>query len=188
MKKFNWKKYIYKIVVVILIVFFVGGVGIGAANILSIEGTRELYTPEEPKTPFPETDAEVLEYVNAAINSALNAEVQPMVEMNEAFSFDGDTFKNSAENERINAAALLAEDGIESSVEDSFESKKADFGTSSGEFLAPLEISLSDIESVEINYEYYKCSMCTSNISTEDYAEECPECVHRNGYSGISVH
>ncbi len=180
MKKFNWKKYIYKIVVVVLIVFFVGGVGMGAANILSIEGTRELYTPEKPKTPFPETDAEVLEYVNAAINSALNAEVQPMVEMNESFSVDGDTFKNSAENDRINAAALLAEDGIESCIEDSFESKKADFGSSAGEFLSPLDISLSDIESVEIKYEYYKCSMCTTNVSPEDFAEECPECGNKN--------
>ena len=42
MRKFDWRKYIYKVAVVILVTFFVAGVGLGAKKILTIEGVREL--------------------------------------------------------------------------------------------------------------------------------------------------
>lgn len=174
LKKFNWKKYIYKIVVVVLIVFFVGGVGIGAANILSIEGTYELYSPKGSLSPIPETEETAVAYINSAIAKAI--ETKPLTKMNESFSIDNDSVKNSAENEQINAAVILAAGEIESAVEDSFESKEAAYGESSAAFLTSLNINTADVEEFNINFKYFKCSMCESHIATEDYAEECPEC------------
>lgn len=174
MKKFNWKKYIYKIVVVVLIVFFVGGVGIGAANILSIEGTYELYTPEEGLSPIPESEEQVVAYINAAVDKALAT--NPLTTMRESFSIDTDSVKNSAENEQLNAAVILAADEIESAVEDSFETKEAAYGESAVEFLSDLNINPADVEEYTVDYKYFKCSMCESHIAPEDYAEECPEC------------
>lgn len=178
MKKFNWKKYIFKIVVVVLIVFFVGGVGIGAANIMSIEGTRELYTPAEPLTEYPETDEQVLTYINDAINKAL--EVKPLVSMSESYSVDEDTFANSLDNAQINAAAKKAAGSIESQVENNFEVKNADYSESASAFLKDFSISEADVESVNVEYEYYRCSMCTSTVSLEEYGEECPLCGNLN--------
>ncbi|MCR5522399.1 MAG: Ig-like domain-containing protein [Clostridia bacterium] len=180
MKKFNWRKYIYKIVVIVLIIFFVGGVGLGAANILSIEGTRELYTPEEPLTPFPETDAEKFDYINSAIKKALGADLLPKIECDESFSIDEDTFKNSANSSEITAAAVIAQSGMESAIEDRFEKKETDFGASAPDYLAPLNLNPADVVSTEINYIYYKCSMCTSSVPAEEYGEECPECGNLN--------
>ena len=174
LKKINWKKYIYKIVIIILIVFFVGGVGMGAANILSIEGTYELYTPENPLSPIPENGEQAVAYINSAISKAL--ETKPFASMNESFSIDNDSIKNSAENEQLNAAVVLAADSIEGAVEDSFEAKEAKYGESASAFLAPVSISSADIEEFSIIYKYFKCSMCESHIDAEDYGEECPEC------------
>lgn len=178
MKKFDWKKYIYKIVVVVLIVFFVGGVGIGAANILSIEGTRELYTPQDPLTVFPQTDGQVVSYVDGTVEKALGT--MPKVDMWASCSVDEGSFENSADNARINAAAVMAVSEYESAVEASFESKTAEFDKSAASFLKVTGISEDDVTGTEINYEYYTCTLCTSSIALEDYAEECPECGGEN--------
>ncbi len=178
MKKFDWKKYIYKIVVVILVVFFVGGVGIGAKNILAIEGTYELYTPAEPLTPFPATDEDVISFVNSAIEGALKT--KPLTEQSEFYSINTDSIANSADNAQLTASAKFAAGKIEDAVKESSASNTADYGKDASAFLSVLNISADDIESTEVNYKYYKCSMCESGISVEDYAEECPECGNEN--------
>ena len=178
-KKFDWKKHIYKIVVVILIVFFVGGVGMGAANILAIEGVREIYTPEEPLTKLPETNEEIIAYANLIIAKAL--EEKPHIEFGESYSIDEDSIKNSLDNSRLDSAAKMAVDGIEEKVESGYESKTADFGESPAAFLnGNLQIEAADVESVDFNRMYYKCSMCTDSVSYEDYAEKCPKCGNTN--------
>lgn len=178
MKKFNWKKYIYKIVIVVLVIFFVGGVGLGAANILSIEGTYELYTPEEPATPYPETNEAVLSYIDSVIGKALAA--NPKTEMSESYSIDTDTLSNSADNAQITASAKLAAGKLEETMESQFKAETADFDTSASKFLSALKINPADVEKVDISYKYYKCSMCESHIGVEDFAEECPECGNIN--------
>ena len=175
MKKFNWKKHIYKIVVVILVVFFVGGVGMGAANILAIEGVREIYTPDEPLTKLPETNEEIIAYINSAIAKAL--EEKPYTEFSENYSIDKDSIKNSLDNSRLDSAAKMAVDGIEEKVESGYESKTADYGESAAAFLnGSLQINSADIESIDFNRMYYKCSMCTDSVNYEDYDEKCPKC------------
>ncbi len=175
MKKFDWKKYIYKIVVVILIVFFVGGVGLGAANILSIEGTKELYEPEKPLSAFPDGNDAIVAYADKVIAKALSE--KPKIEMSESFSIDSDSIANSWENSKLNAACVLSAGGIESGVSDGYEEKSADFSEDASGFLeSTLGITAADIDSVDFNYRHYTCSMCRSNINFEDYAEKCPEC------------
>ena len=84
MKKLDFKKHLYKIVVIVLIIFFIGGVGMGAANILAIEGVRELYTPDEPLTVLPESDEEIITYADMIITKALNE--KPLTQSKEIFS------------------------------------------------------------------------------------------------------
>lgn len=178
MKKFDWKKYIYKIVVVVLVVIFVGGVGFGAAGILAIEGTYELYTPAEPLSPLPEGNEAAVAYINSVIAKAVEA--KPKIEMGSSYSIDDESIANSAENAQLNASVLLASDSIEEAVESRFEAKTADFSESAAEFLKPLTISPADVEKTEISYKYFKCSMCESHIAVEDYFYKCPECGNLN--------
>ena len=179
MKKFDWKKYIYKIVVVILIIFFVGGVGLGAANILAIEGVREIYTPEEPLTKLPETNEEIIAYANSVIAKAL--EEKPRTELSEGYSIDEDSISNSLDNSRLNAAAKMAVGEIEEKVESGYESKTADYSESAAPFLnGILQLNAGDIESVDFKRMYYKCSMCTDSVDYDDFNEKCPKCGNLN--------
>ena len=179
MKKFDWKKYIYKIVVVILVIFFVGGVGIGAANILAIEGVREIYTPDKPLSKLPETNEEIIAYADAVIAKALNE--KPMTNCSERYSIEKSSVENSLENSRLNSAAVMAVDEIENRVESGYEEKTAGYGESAAAFLnGGLQINPGDIESVDFNRMYYKCSMCTDSVNYEDFNEKCPKCGNLN--------
>ena len=178
MHKIEWKKYIYKIVIVILVVFFVGGVGIGAENILSIEGVREIYNPEPPLSPMPETDEDMIQFINNAIEKAL--ELCPETKMTASFTFDASTLKVTDDNAQILAAAKQALPAINSKVRESFTEKSVDYSVSASDFLSVCKVAASDITQVKLDYQYYKCSLCTSEIAYEDYGVECPECSSEN--------
>ena len=178
-KKIEWKKHIYKIVVVILVLFFVGGVGMGAADILAIEGVRELYTPAEPLSKLPETNEEIVSYAGSVIAKAL--EEKPYTQLDEIYSIDKDSVINSLDNSRLNAAAKMAADGIDEKVESAYESNTADYGESAAPFLSnSFQISANDIESVDFRRMYYRCSMCTDSVNYEDFNEKCPKCGNMN--------
>ena len=123
MKKLDFKKHLYKIVVTVLIIFFIGGVGMGAANILAIEGVRELYTPDKPLTVLPESDEEIITYADMIITKALNE--KPLTQSKEKYSIDTDSIENSLDNNRLNCAAVMAADEIENIIESGYEEKTA---------------------------------------------------------------
>lgn len=178
MKKFDWKKYIYKIVVVVLIVFFIGGVGIGAANILSIEGMEELYTPAAPNTPFPDTDAEVAEYLNACIAKA-NTE-QPKILYHDSFGIDEGSIAvtggNEADAAAVRSLCAKASGTIEGKFEDAFDDIVVEFYHNNSDLLRKISIPEEDIESVTVDYQYYLCTMCNAHVAFADFADDCPEC------------
>ena len=178
MKKFDWKKYIYKIAVVILVIFFVGGVGIGAANILSIEGTEELYTATAPLTPYPDTTDEIIAYVNSCIAKA-NTE-QPKLTYSESYKIsDGDAeFVGENENDAnaVKAVFQKTADTIEEKIEDSFEKSEIEFYSANSDILRKVNLDTENVISAVIDYEYCTCTMCGEKISIEDYGEICPEC------------
>ncbi len=174
----DWRSYIYKVSAVILVIFFVTGVGFGAKNILSIEGTMELYTPPEPLSPKPETNEDVAQYINNTIEKALS--LQPKTEYSAGFSINSGSVKISDDNEQITAAVKMALPELNRRVTADFVSETADFSESAESFLKPCEIDASHIESSVIDYKYYKCSLCTSEIKTENYSTVCPECKSEN--------
>ncbi|MBQ8943282.1 MAG: hypothetical protein IJ050_02165 [Clostridia bacterium] len=179
MKKLDFKKHLYKIVVTVLIIFFIGGVGMGAANILAIEGVRELYTPDKPLTVLPESDEEIITYADMIITKALNE--KPLTQSKEKYSIDTDSIENSLDNNRLNCAAVMAADEIENIIESGYEEKTAGYGESSASFLpAGLMLSSGDIESIDFKRMYYKCSMCADSIDYEDFDEKCPKCGNLN--------
>ena len=171
--KFDWKKYIYKIAVVILVIFFVGGVGIGAADILSIEGVEELYEAPEGLSELPETDAEIVDYLNSCIKKA-NVEC-PQISLSDSFSID-ELGVEGDDSDAINAGIAKITDTLEDKTEELFEVKELAFFENNSEILKTLDINIGDIESTELSYEYYTCTMCGEKIGLDDYGENCPEC------------
>lgn len=178
MRKFDWRKYIYKAAIVILVTFFVVGVGFGAKKILTIEGVRELYTAPAPLSQMPETGEEMIGYINAAIEKALL--LSPKTELSSAFSVDRDSVNVSDGNKQFLSAVQMAVPAVNAGVTDRFEKRTADFSESSADFLTSCRINAADITDAKLEYEYYKCSLCTSEIAYDRYSEVCPECGSEN--------
>lgn len=174
MRKFDWRKYIYKVAVVILVTFFVAGVGLGAKKILTIEGVRELYTSPAPLSQMPETGEDMVGYINAAVEKALLS--SPKTELSSSFSIDKGSLRVSDGNKQLLSAVQMAVPAVNSRVTDRFEKRTADFSESAADFLTACRIDAADITEAKLEYEYYKCSLCASEIAFDKYGETCPEC------------
>ena len=178
MRKFDWRKYIYKVAVVILVTFFVVGVGFGAKKILTIEGVRELYTAPAPLSQMPQTAEDMVQYINAAVEKAL--QLRPKTELTSSFSVDKGSLKVSDGNKQFLSAAQMAVPAINDRVADSFEKATADFSESAADFLTVCQLDASDVLEAKLEYEYYKCSLCTAEIACDKYDTVCPECGSEN--------
>ena len=178
MNKKDWRSYIYKVVTVILVIFFVTGVGFGAKKILSIEGTRELYEAPAPRTPLPQTEEEIVQYINLCIENALAA--CPKTQMSSSFSVNASSVQSANGNAQMAEAVRIAVPGLNSRVKALFETNEADYFQSAAQFLQTCIIDKADIESATVSYEYYRCSLCTSQIAYDKYDVVCPECGSEN--------
>ena len=72
MKKLDYKKVLYPAVITVLIVFFVGGVVLGGASVMHMEGSAPPYEPDSPFTALPETPEDAAALLNEALKDALN--------------------------------------------------------------------------------------------------------------------
>ena len=178
MRKFDWRKYIYKVAVVILVTFFVVGVGFGAKKILTIEGVRELYAAPAPLSQMPETGEDMVEYINAAVEKALL--LRPKTELTSSFSVDKGSLKVSDGNKQFLGAAQMAVPAINARVTERFEKVTADYSESAADFLTVCKLDAADIIDAKLEYEYYKCSLCTAEIACDKYDTVCPECGSEN--------
>ena len=178
MREAGWQKYIYKVAVVVLVIFFVVGVGFGAKKILTIEGVRERYAAPAPLSQMPETEEDMVRYINAAVEKALQA--CPKTELSSSFSLDRDSLQVSDGNRQLLSAVRMAVPGINARVAGRFEKATADFSESAAAFLTTCEIGAADITDAKLEYEYYKCSLCASEIAYEKYDVKCPECGSEN--------
>ena len=178
MRKTDWRKYVYRIAIVVLVVFFVAGVGFGAKKIFTIEGVRELYTAPAPLSEKPGTAQEMLDFINAAVEKALL--LCPKTELTSSFAIDKDSLQVSSGSRAFLSAVQTALPGVNKSVTGSFEKKTADYSASAADFLKPFHIDAADVTEAQLKYEYYKCALCTSEIAYEDFSTVCPECGSEN--------
>ncbi len=178
MRKFDWRKYIYKAAVVILVAFFVVGVGFGAKKILTIEGVREQYAAPAPLSQMPQTAEDMVDYINAAVEKALL--LSPKTELSSSFSVDKGSLQASDGNQQLLSAVQMAVPAINARVSESFEKRTADFSESAADLLTVCQLDASDILESKLEYEYYKCSLCTAEIAYDQYDTVCPECGSEN--------
>ncbi len=69
-KKIDFKKQLPKIVISILILFFVVGLSWGLKSVLELEGTMEPNVVKESLSPLPETKEEIISYVITAVKKS----------------------------------------------------------------------------------------------------------------------
>ena len=70
MKKIDFKKQLPKLVITILILFFVVGLAWGLRSVLELEGTMEPNISKASLSPVPETKEALISYVLTAVKKA----------------------------------------------------------------------------------------------------------------------
>ena len=188
MRKLDYKKYLYPAVITVLVIFFVGGVVIGGASVMHMDGAYPPYEPDEAFAPLPETAGEAVDLLNGAIAQALTA--APKIKFVCDSSFDGDdislTAKNGYEDLFKKYEGVFSSDDAEDKLEElydksygvnglahEYETDYGDAGTCEV-LLGGVAPELSEILSAESTDDRWVCSNCGE--SKNEPFDECEEC------------
>ena len=173
-KKIDLEKQLPKIIITILIVFFIVGMIWGLKSVLEIEGTMEPNVVKESLSPLPETKEERISYVMAAVKKA-EAE-RPAMTFSDEYGIDGDTIRagdvqNTVEYIRTDIVDKL--DGIRGDI-------TADFGEDLSDKLWVPDMAPGDITSAEMKYDYWACPVCGKDA--DEIPQECEDCGTAEGF------
>ncbi|MBR5428722.1 MAG: Ig domain-containing protein [Clostridia bacterium] len=184
MRKFNYKKYLYPCVVSVLVAFFVGGVVIGGASVMHMDGAYPPYEPDAALTQLPQTADEALGILNAALSDVYA--IRPKIKIESDCSFDGDDISVTAANGYDSLfekyAGAFSSDGAEDKLEELYDKScsiheyESDYGDGGAidSLLGKLILSASDITSVESTDDRWVCSNCGE--SKNELFDRCEEC------------
>lgn len=171
MKKFDYKKHLYKTVIIILVIFFVGGVAIGGASILHMDGAYPPYEADPSAFDPPEKPAEAVALLNEAVETAERE--MPKTEAKDSCSIDGDVVFSS-DNELFGAIARAAKGAVENAYDEAYDASSSDFGEPIDALLGKLKIDPADVKEVECSYIYYVCGNCGESYrERKDVCDKC---------------
>lgn len=174
MKKIDFKKQLPKIVIAILILFFVVGLVWGLKTVLEIEGTMEPVVDKESLSPVPETKEERIRYVMTAVNKA--KEDKPAMSFSDEFGIDSETIRAG----EVQTVAQYIRTGIVDKLGEMRDDVSADFGEElSGRLWVP-EITPGEITSADLKYDYWACPVCGK--SSDEIPQECEDCGTSEGF------
>lgn len=173
-KKIDYKKQLPKIVIAILILFFVVGLVWGLRSVLELEGTMEPNISKASLSPVPETKEAMISYILAAVEKA-QAE-KPALSFSDEFRIDDETMQAGD----VQGTAAYIRAGIDDKLGEVRDDFSTEFGEDfSGRLWAP-EITPDDITSAELNYDYWKCPACGKD--TDELPEVCEDCGTKAGF------
>ncbi|MCR5484271.1 MAG: Ig-like domain-containing protein [Clostridiales bacterium] len=175
MKKIDFKKHLPKIVIITLIVFFLVGIIWGLKSVLEMEGTMEPNIYEESLSPVPQTQDEMIAYIETAVKRAV--EEKPKIE----FSDDCDVNDESICAGDAQRTAEYVKTGVEDSISEARKVENVDFGEDNSKMLWVPAFLPGDVVSAELKYDYYKCPVCTDQ-TFDEIPDECPECGTTEGF------
>ncbi|MBQ6421674.1 MAG: Ig domain-containing protein [Clostridia bacterium] len=170
-------KWMYPVLITVLILIFSVGFIYGFRLVLNIEGTYPPAVRTESRTPVPETNEEMAAYLNAVVNTAVSE--KPAFSSEWKFIVDTDSIRTTGDEALKNTLVFLA-DPMENALSGSVEKQATGYGEEMGDKLILPEIEASDIESFTCNYIYYRCRAC-GNESAEP-AEGCSVCGSEEEY------
>ena len=174
MKKIDFKKNLPKIVITILLLFFIVGLAWGLRTVLELEGTMEPNINKESLSPFPETKEERIRYVLTALRTA--REERPAMSFTDACSIDDDTIRAG----EVQGTVEYIRTGIDDRLDGIRGDIETDFGEDLSDKLWIPEISPEDIMSADLQYEYWRCPACGKE--TNEMPQECEDCGTKEGF------
>lgn len=177
-KKIDRSKLVFGGVIVLLCVFFVGGVIFGANSLLEMEGTLE---PADKYVvagyaQVPESSQQAIELVDTAVKQALEA--KPKLNSYDSIDIHDELLIGTESSSAVNTAAKFIKDSAADEFGAMFVDLSADFGAGFDDKLWIPSVSADDIESFECNYIYYHCMQCAAD--SDVIYEECSECGNKN--------
>ena len=150
-------KWMYPVLITVLTLIFAAGFIYGIQLVLNMEGAFPPVILTEGKTPAPETNAEVLDYLNAAVRSAL--EEKPAAQSEWKFRINSDSIASDG-GDTLKTTLKFLVDPAEDYLSGSVEKRSVTFGGDVGSVLKLPAITESDIESFTCDYIYYSCRGC----------------------------
>ncbi len=176
--KFDRSKLIFGGVIVLLCIFFTGGVILGANSLLEMEGTLE---PADKYiaagyAEVPQSAQQAIELVDAAVKQAIEA--KPKLGSYDNIDIHDELLIGTDSLAAVNTAAKFLKDSAADEFAATFADLSADFGAGFADKLWIPQLAADDIESFECNYIYYHCMQCAAD--TDEIYDECSECGNKN--------
>ncbi len=171
-KPIDKNKLFTTLVIVILVAIFAGGFIWGLNKVLAMEGTMPPAENTESLTPAPETEQEVVDYINAVISKAVDE--RPRLTSNDSFDIDSDSITTDG-GDRLLETLKYVKDNFTDHLESFYEGAESDYGVGfDAETLRIPQFSAADIESFSCDYIYYQCSSCGE--TSDEALENCEAC------------
>ena len=174
MKKIDFKKQLPKIVITILVLFFIIGLSWGLKSVLEIEGTMEPNVSKPSLSPLPETKEERINYVVSAVKKA--EEEKPAMSFTDENSIDGDAIRAGD----VQSTLEFIRTGIDEKLGEIRGDIRTDFGEDLSDKLWVPDIRPGDITSAELEYDYWKCPACGNE--TDEEPQICEDCGTDKGF------
>lgn len=176
-KKFDYKKFLPKFVISLLIVFFIVGLAWGLNSVLEMEGTDEPDTLTEGIA-WEDSKQGVIDMIRTAIDKA-EAE-RPKLTSDDKVVIDEDSLDAGGNEEVLDAAKYInhaSSDG-EGAVEKLFADARGDIGADYGEDetgkVDMPELTVDDIDEYKVDYIYYVCPSCGNE--SDKPLDSCEKC------------
>lgn len=164
-------KLMYPIVITVLILIFAAGFIYGIQLLLNMEGSFPPVQLTQSKTAVPQTNEELVAYLNAVAKTAV--EERPKTDCAWNFSISGDSIETDGPDTLKNTLLFLI-DPAENAISDMVENTSAGFGDNISAIVRMPEITAADVESFTCDYIYYQCKAC-GEVSAEP-VDVCPVC------------
>jgi hypothetical protein len=192
-------------VIIVLCLFFFGGIGWGANDLLSRETAEappeelvQLAQQEEAiEADAPRTTSEMAESIEAALRYA--EEEKPRLRLNRSFRLEGDDFDSvqftsaatrepleDGQAKRLLAGLKLLAPALVEKLDSGYPEEATAFGESFAALLWSIELREGDFkEAPACKYTAYQCSAYNCGNQADEPLEECPQCQAKNAYELI---
>jgi len=177
LKNFDFKKALPKAVILLLCVFFAGGLVWGIDSVLGMEGTLVPYQPAQSLSRRPGTAPEILSYLNNAIGKARDE--KPKLSSSTKCDLLECSFQSSDEALLSGVSQYIA-GSLEKRVEDTARPLSADFGEGFAGQVETLKLGARDLVSAKCRSEYYVCAVCGEESEIKQV--ECPGCGSKDAW------
>ena len=164
-------KWLYPVLITVLCLIFTVGFIYGIRLLLNMEGTFPPAVLTEGKTPVPQTNEELVAYLNAVTENA--AAERPMLNSEWRFRIDNDSIETDGPD-ALKDTLLFLVDPAEDAISDKIEKQSCGYGEDMSGVLRMPAFSAADVESFTCDYIYYRCKSCGQESA--EPVEKCEIC------------